>query len=585
MKKSIRKMLRRIAWTLAVAASLGLSAWAAAQDPSSLGGNSGPEALVSERFLPPAQDYSRQTEMKVELAWWANPATFVDSLHVRIVGSALEVSGTVSNEAAHQQALKIAREESSMRVIDNVKVHRKMEFPTVTKPTSLLHHQATDALHKAMPHGDGGITVDIWTKGQLVVKGTVATLEDKWLASDTLRRLGGCGCVINQLTVLEVSTVTRERETPPVVRPAVAGVIVLPGDPPKKQTSSEVATAGYVLQEQPPPLANSSSVPPSPATVASAPPSASAPAAPPAKTTKPTPVVRGMPYQTKWRRLGTPDEPTPTPTLKGEKTTMPAQAAQATPRPDLAPATAKPTSPAPLISPPVKPTITKIDTPAASLKTPEPVRGSASATPTRSVSEAPRPKPSEGLRVSEPVAPTRSVSEAPRPKPPERLQVSENTVRSVPANTMTQVPHVASSTVKTVPAIQKVEHTTPMPSTTTLTVATTPAKASLPGKATLPAPGSSYVTSGVVLFDTTEVSIQAPVKHIKAPANTRLQERIAAVCGRAVRDVEVTQLSEKELLVRVKARTAGEGEQLSSKIFQMPELDPYKVSLDIPLAP
>jgi hypothetical protein len=62
---------------------------------------------------------------------------------------------------------------------------------------------------------------------------------------------------------------------------------------------------------------------------------------------------------------------------------------------------------------------------------------------------------------------------------------------------------------------------------------------------------------------------------------TKLQQRIAGVCGKSAKDVEVTTNAGKSLLIRVQATNAAEGEKLSDLIFRIPELAPYEVSLDI----
>jgi len=93
----------------------------------------------------------------------------------------------------------------------------------------------------------------------------------------------------------------------------------------------------------------------------------------------------------------------------------------------------------------------------------------------------------------------------------------------------------------------------------------------------------AYVSSGVILLDSSEKPAQPKVRPDLLHKQARLQQAIAKACHKASRDVEVKLLSDKQLVVRVKARSAQEGQALSSLIFQMPELGPYQVSLDIPL--
>ena len=52
--------------------------------------------------------YRKMVEMKVELAWLENQATFPCHLGAQVEGTALEVCGYVPNEATRQQALRLA---------------------------------------------------------------------------------------------------------------------------------------------------------------------------------------------------------------------------------------------------------------------------------------------------------------------------------------------------------------------------------------------------------------------------------------------------------------------------------------------
>jgi hypothetical protein len=113
------------------------------------------------------------------------------------------------------------------------------------------------------------------------------------------------------------------------------------------------------------------------------------------------------------------------------------------------------------------------------------------------------------------------------------------------------------------------------------------------------APGGAYVTSGLILLDDEEKDPEpvakvsappAPPKPVapvvrSAPDAGRLRQQIMASCGTLAKSVEVTAESDKSLSVRVKARSVADGEKLSEKIFGMPELGPYQVSLDVQVTP
>jgi hypothetical protein len=111
---------------------------------------------------------------------------------------------------------------------------------------------------------------------------------------------------------------------------------------------------------------------------------------------------------------------------------------------------------------------------------------------------------------------------------------------------------------------------------------------------------ASGATDGTVFFDDTE-RVVAPTITPKAQAAVseravaptlqparmslpeRLQQLIAKTCNKPVQDVHVTVLSAGKLAVRIKASAAPECESLSKRIFEIPELTPFQVSLEIPV--
>src|SRR5437588_153659 len=74
-------------------------------------------------------------------------------------------------------------------------------YTPLSKPAQVLNREIKSALARALPvcMEQERITVSVWMGGQVVLTGTVATLEDKLAASRYLQRVGGCSCVVNQL--------------------------------------------------------------------------------------------------------------------------------------------------------------------------------------------------------------------------------------------------------------------------------------------------------------------------------------------------------------------------------------------------
>src|SRR5262249_11771081 len=159
---------------LAIAAAFGLSSAALCQTSSQILGT--PKQQPQQTPATPGMDTDPHvTEMKVELAWLANPATFPCHLEAVRVGSALEINGYVPNEVYREKALKVARDESGMRVIDKLQIQVKVDVQFVHKPPQALHKSAVEALGKALSHRAKGLIVSVWTDGQVMVKGTVAS--------------------------------------------------------------------------------------------------------------------------------------------------------------------------------------------------------------------------------------------------------------------------------------------------------------------------------------------------------------------------------------------------------------------------
>src|SRR5262249_30232078 len=136
-----------------------------------------------------------------------DPVLFSYGLGAHVEGGAVEVRGFVPNAAVRDQALKAAREQTSLRVIDKMKV-----MPTVATRTSIdrpenIQRGAKELLEEAVPGQGKAMEVKCDARGRVTVTGTVPSYEDKLLVTRKLREVPGCSCVDNRLTV---STVMRD---------------------------------------------------------------------------------------------------------------------------------------------------------------------------------------------------------------------------------------------------------------------------------------------------------------------------------------------------------------------------------------
>src|SRR5437762_2934034 len=150
MKIRLADVLDGAAWTLLVAGSVGVSTpvmgqtspYSALDRPTSIPhGAVDPNAKGQSSFTDKAKS-SRVTEMKVELAWLADPVTSPCRLQARVVGGSLEVHGQVPNEAVLDHALHLAGAESGLRVLNKVQLNPGLRAPSGGKPQEALHREA-----------------------------------------------------------------------------------------------------------------------------------------------------------------------------------------------------------------------------------------------------------------------------------------------------------------------------------------------------------------------------------------------------------------------------------------------------------
>jgi len=181
---------------------------------------------VGGRYASVANPHPRNlgaTEMiasaRVQLAWLADPVTYPFSLEAIVQGNALEIRGAVPNDSVHEKALSLARAESGMRVIDSIRVGPVASPGRQKVRPDLLAKQAVTQARQALGDRGSAIEVEVWTEGQILLRGQVATLQDKLAASKCLKRVQGCSCVVNELGVRERP---RDLEAASTIRPMEA---------------------------------------------------------------------------------------------------------------------------------------------------------------------------------------------------------------------------------------------------------------------------------------------------------------------------------------------------------------------------
>jgi hypothetical protein len=190
----MRQGLRRAARILMAAGALGLARPAVARGPAVEA-----PAAAEEAALPAGQAY--REEVRVRLAWLADPVTFPHALTARVRGDSLEVGGTVPDSAAQEAALKLARQHTPLPVVDAVQVRPAKAEKRVALPAEAVQRTAAGALSVAVGSRGRDVTVQARPDGQVTVRGSVASLEEKLRVSERLRQVAGCTSVVNCLSV------------------------------------------------------------------------------------------------------------------------------------------------------------------------------------------------------------------------------------------------------------------------------------------------------------------------------------------------------------------------------------------------
>jgi len=679
MKKRMRGKLERAGWAL-LAGTLGMVNPALAQHyPSPAGG----ERVHQTSILKPgtaavvSEDGARLEEMKVELAWLANPSTFPYQLVARANSRVMEVHGYLPNESVQILALQLAKEHTVLPLATGLKVHPSLATRVTGIPAEDLQKSAADLLAEAFPQQIAGFTIRAQANGQVTVAGSVPSHEEKLAVSRRLRRLQGCTCVDNQLTV------------PTVVRDGVPHVLV------SADGMRLVPAEGRIIASSPRPLIETAPAP-SKTSIASTQVSSPAKLVATSTPTKPSiaigqptgrlataPKDRGTTVQVPSistqgtssaakpivaTSMQTPAKPSLA-SVSSDKKDSKAPVVGATATPFDAPATTyKPAAPAvlsptlttgPAVSQPSTTTTTKPmplkivaqpskisdSSPSLDRKDTMPSISSASTTPAAgSMGSSMKPSaPLPVLEKKERVAPPVSTAmTTPKPAAPlPTLEKKEQAVPSIspstsapkqsaPSTSASTTPNslplaVSASLSSALPTVnppakpttvagattpktptplpsEKKETAQPLPQTLSanqpgavtvasmnpkpaaLTGSPPPAKPSAPAPVEKKAPAASdvpYVTTGVVTF----MDAEPEAASTAAISPALLKQRIASVCGRDAKGVEVVVKSGTVLQVQVTTRRADVCERLAQKVLEMPELGPFQVDLQMQVVP
>ena len=319
----MRRALRRAALALVAAGTPGLAmpAVALAQSPAPASALPPADAAREGRF--------RLEEMKVEMAWLADPATFPYPLAARSVEGNLELRGSMPTESLRQHALKVARAHTHLAVINLLQIDARLHPSESGVDSAAIRQGTVEVLNDAFGMAARGFDIRAEADGKVAVNGSVNSVEEKLAVSRKLRKVRGCTYASNYL---QISPEMRDGRM--VTRINAAGTLVVPGQ--------VLCLDGTGQEPSTPNLA-----PVVPLMAAPARPVAMVPVAPPVMVTKPAtapaPVVVTTPAPKATVVTQTAQQPAAIRPVAGQTPVAPASVAQA------------PSAPLPVARPPVAP--------------------------------------------------------------------------------------------------------------------------------------------------------------------------------------------------------------------------------------
>lgn len=494
----------RAGWALTAAGTIGLTVAAAAHGSPNKPLTAMP--LQASAATAMAGGLARVVEIRVELAWLADPHTFPYDLAARGTGSTLEVGGLVPDAAVRDRALQVARENSPLPVVDRLLIQPGAGNPPTKMGDGNLCRAAGEALSRMLAGHNEPFQVAADPSGQVTLLGTVQSCEDKLRVSRRMSQLPGCTSVLNSMVVART-----KRDGQIYTTVSADGSSVVAGDP---------------LDLLPPPAV-------------------SVPA---------RPEVVQAPYQQNG------------PSLEGSIVSE--QPARIVPSPSQSytPARVAP----PKTQGPVQPVMYQVMAPVPVAQPISPYGGAVQAPRYQYAAAA---SPAVSPYAMRPVAFVQ-----PNPLPTAMVAAP---VASQPAQAMPAAPSpimLASATaIPNGGAILLVSAQQPE----SRPAQGRPGLASKFGANKTPAKNAAQpVKSPPSANAADKPKDTANTKPLTAN-QTHIKRLIEVACGDAAREVELRSLGENRLTIALKVRSAGEGQRLGERILLMPELEPYKVDLEM----
>jgi hypothetical protein len=166
----------------------------------------------------------RLEEMKVEMAWLADSATFPYPLTARSVEGHLELRGSAPNETTRQLALRIARAHTHLAVANLLQLDAKLAASESGIDAAAIRQGTVEVLSDSFGMAARGFEIRADADGKVAVSGSVNSVEEKLAVSKRLRKVRGCRYASNYL---QISPEMRDGRM--VTRINAAGTLIVPG--------------------------------------------------------------------------------------------------------------------------------------------------------------------------------------------------------------------------------------------------------------------------------------------------------------------------------------------------------------------
>jgi hypothetical protein len=229
---------------LAVAACLGITVQVPAQGPIISLLKKYDAGRAQHAPAHATSDAGRIIEIQVELALLADPATCPYYIEAHVQGSELYLRGTVANDQVRAHAVKVARSQCPLKLVNQMKVGAVRVVPT-RLPREQLQKSVQNVLRKSFARLNKDLQVRCDSRGYILVAGFVSSYEEKMRLSRELRNLPGCTCVLNRTNVLASSDSDVQSEKRAIVRKQAVPAKGMAPLPMATRTQSPIQRTSY----------------------------------------------------------------------------------------------------------------------------------------------------------------------------------------------------------------------------------------------------------------------------------------------------------------------------------------------------